>query len=333
MSELWSSKFLPIVLHQLAHNKAIIWKLTLIFISCLCLVRNGRICAANIPKFSAVEGVSHDRQIQRVVQAFEDVVLLARVATATFGPCEEIFLRYFSAPGSDIRQTGLPDNCKHAPQPGAGRPESKIRSVGNCIREPSRPSRKQASVPKGEGGTTAAFAFIDPRVLGDIALVSMCDEAFEYPSPEETANPPSSVKAPESNPEPGYTCDGLGDDDSDWMTSPGGILLHELLHWTFLLDDITGFSDIIDENDDEFPQIVDLWGPDPPDGYGPFHVMQLRTQGAYIAIQNADTYRCYAQSKYWTWKCGKSFGRAQSDEDNTRGAGIRIIQDDPETEE
>ncbi|KAH0846183.1 hypothetical protein FOPE_12510 [Fonsecaea pedrosoi] len=161
----------------------------------------------------------------------------------------------------------------------------------------------------------------------------MCDEAFEYPSPEEVANPPSSVKAPEGNPEPGYTCDGLGDDDSDWMTSPGGILLHELLHWTFLLDDITGFSDIIDENDDEFPQIVDFWGPDPPDGYGPFHAMQLRSQGAYVAIQNADTYRCYAQSKYWTWKCGKSFGRAQSDEDNTRRTGIRIIRGDLETGE
>ncbi|KIW89774.1 uncharacterized protein Z519_09931 [Cladophialophora bantiana CBS 173.52] len=284
--------------------------------------------------------------------AFEDAVLLARVTAATFDPCEETLLRYFrpleAAFVKQVFQTianiplsqeldgdnvvGILSSASVAQDLQPKFDQLEI-AYGN---HPTLPENKQdcgKAAAKGEGGITAAFAFIDPRVLGDIALVSMCDEAFEYPTLEEIANPSSSARDPQGNPEPGYTCDGLGDHDSDWMTSPGGVLLHELLHWTFLLEDIPGFEDIIDENEDNFPQIIDFWGPNPPDGYGPFRASQLRDLGAYVAIQNADTYRCYAQSKYWAWKCGKPFEPAQSEDDNIRKTGVRIIQGDPKTGE
>ncbi|OQU97394.1 hypothetical protein CLAIMM_03328 [Cladophialophora immunda] len=70
-------------------------KLALVIIICFAFALNSRICAANVPKFSAVEGTSHDWQIRQVKQAFEDAVLPARVAVAPFDPCEEVFLRYF----------------------------------------------------------------------------------------------------------------------------------------------------------------------------------------------------------------------------------------------
>lgn len=59
------------------------------------------------------------------------------------------------------------------------------------------------------------------------AHISMCREVFDtYFSLPYTQNPP----AQDVGIIPGLGCDGLGDHETDYMTSPGSAFLHELMH-------------------------------------------------------------------------------------------------------
>lgn len=64
--------------------------------------------------------------------------------------------------------------------------------------------------------------------LGNEAWMSLCEETMLFPSLAEIEDPQQA----------GPGCDGLGSTDSGWMTSLGGHILHELIHWRFLLEDV-----------------------------------------------------------------------------------------------
>lgn len=156
--------------------------------------------------------------------------------------------------------------------------------------------------------TATAFCYTS-RAIGDCAYISLCDTIWRYPSLSEIENPSD----PSKREEPGWGCDGIGSHDSEYMTSPGGILLHEMLHWYGLFQAVPHFDQLIEENAVGIPQIGDFQGPDPPNGYGSFHAQQLRS------IDNADNFRVYAESKYWAFKCRRSFtGSTDTADDELR---------------
>lgn len=127
------------------------------------------------------------------------------------------------------------------------------------------------------------------------------------------------------------TCDGLGPYDSGLMTSLGAHLLHEMIHWRLLVR--------ASNNEQQFDAVIthDVWLPDPDDedeleeeehdyiddynkneyedsdadpatGYGPANAHQLVLNGNYRSFRNADNYRWYAVSKYWSWRCTQATG-------------------------
>ncbi|KAK4945581.1 hypothetical protein LTR10_015200 [Elasticomyces elasticus] len=302
---------------------------------------------AALPQFIIAEGTTVQAPQQALQLAFKDAITLARIAGSLFDPCEAVYLRFFRAIDAvfvkQVFQTvanipldaqldadtvieilssaAVADNL----QP---KFESLELALGN---NPSLPSSKQDCGKQVDGGEVFAFSYVDPGALGPAALVSLCDQTFEFPTLQEIEDPPARYRDGEGNPLPGFTCDGLGDHDTDWMQTPGVVLLHELMHWTYLLEDIPNYEDLIDENEDGFPQIVDFAGPDPVDGYGPYNTMRLRQVKAAETIQNADSYVWYAQSKYWSWKCGKTFGPSVEPADDEKRLGIRAIQVQPES--
>lgn len=235
------------------------------------------LCRASLPQFYVPQDGNADQRRGQLIQAFEDAFLMAKVAAVTFDPCEEVFLRYFrpiEAPFvKNVFQTiaNIPLNLDLDSQnvidilSSAAVAEELQPKFANLElawgNHPSLPERYQdcgKEVANGGGGNVAAFLFIDPMVLGDSALISICDLTWEFPTLKEVFSPPASGRNAQGNPLPGYTCEGLGDRDTDWMSCPGGMLLHELMHWTALLEDVPGYSDLIDENSDGFPQIVDF---------------------------------------------------------------------------
>lgn len=236
---------------------------------------------AALPQLFIAEGTSVQEPQEQLEQAFKDAITLARVTASLFDACEPAYTRYFRAIdavfvknvfrtianiplGPDIDANNivniLSDASVYELQPKFDKLEI---ALGN---NPSVPLSKQACGKTFDGGTAFAYSYIDPAALGPVALISLCDDTFLFPTLDQIENPPSDKKDAQGNPLPGFTCDGLGDHDTDWMTSPGGIMLHEMMHWTYLLEDIPNYDDIIDGNDDGFPQIADFGGPDPPDG-------------------------------------------------------------------
>ncbi len=240
-------------------------------------------CNAALPDFAVAEGSTVQEPEQSLQQAFKDAVTLARVAAVLFDPCEAAYTRYFlPIDATFVKQVfqtiaNVPLNLQIdadtvvdilSSAGVASDLQPKFDKLELALGDnPSLPEGKQmCGTQQPDGGTVFAFSYIDPGALGAVALVSLCDNTFQFPTLDEIFNPPASARDASGDPLPGYTCDGLGDHDTDWMTTPGGILLHELMHWTYLLEDIPNYDDLIDENDDDFPQIVDFDGPDPSDG-------------------------------------------------------------------
>lgn len=237
---------------------------------------------AAIPDFIVADGTTVQQPQEALEQAFKDALTLARVAGSLFDPCETAYQRYFRAIDAVF--------VKHVFQTVANIPLDSLVNANSVVallssaavasdlqrkfshlelalgNNPSLPESKQVCGAESNGGTTFAFSYIDPGALGSASLVSLCDDTFRFPTLGEIENPAASGRDGQGNPLPGYTCDGLGDHDTDLMSTPGGILLHELMHWTYLLEDIPNYEYVIDENDDGFPQIVDFSGPDPSDG-------------------------------------------------------------------
>jgi len=59
--------------------------------------------------------------------------------------------------------------------------------------------------------------------------------------------------------------------------------------------------------------------------------MLLRTLRPAETIQNADNFVWYAQSKYWSWICQKTFGAAVDPSDDEKRLGTRATQAPPES--
>lgn len=236
---------------------------------------------AATPQFFIPKGTSLQQPQEQLEQAFKDAVTLARVTASLFDACEPAYTRYFRAIdavfvknvfrtvasipfGSNLDADTIIDVLSSSPVHDLQPKFEKLEiALGN---NPSVPRSKQACGKQFGGGTAFAYSYIDPAALGPVALVSLCEDTFLFPTLDQIENPPPEKKDGQGKPLPGFTCDGLGDHDTDWMTTPGGILLHEMIHWTYLLEDVPNYDDIIDENDDGFPQIADFGGPDPPDG-------------------------------------------------------------------
>ena len=167
------------------------------------------------------------------------------------------------------------------------------------------------------------------------ATVVLCPQVFNYPTGLEIVNPPAWARDAQGRPLPGFSCDGLGDHDTDFMRVPASFVLHELVHWARPLDTIPEWTQMT-QTDQGYHVIQDFWGPNPPDGYGPYNTLQLNllsvgnpaAYGIFPAQNNADSYVWYALSKYWEWVCQRGFGPATSPDDATRRFAARaMIQD------
>lgn len=160
---------------------------------------------------------------------------------------------------------------------------------------------------------------------GNKGYMSVCDEAFKYSTLYDIEHPLRWAQDANRRAEPGLGCDGLLDYDNDYMMSTGGAMLHEMLHWPYLLQDVPNYNTVIEPAaPDGQKKLVDYSGPDPLSGYGPFNALQIRNllpsqqTSTFQSAQNPDNYVYYALSKYWSFTCGRAFGPPVSKEDNSR---------------
>lgn len=119
------------------------------------------------------------------------------------------------------------------------------------------------------------------------------------------------------------------------MTSLGAHLLHEVMHWRYLVRNGINqhvFDDVIKHNanvedkdgkkkveerdyiDDYIRDDYDDKDLDPPDGYGPANAASLVINQAKDSYRNADNYRWYVVSKFWQEIFGREF-KEQHDDD------------------
>lgn len=246
------------------------------------LLWGSTLCDAALPQFIIPDDTTISEPEQKLEQALRDAITMARVVGTMFDPCEPAFLRYFRSSDaifvkqvfqvvaniplySQIDYDTVVEILSSASVLSDLQPKFAMLelAMGN---NPSVPEHEQACEEEIGGSIVMAGSYINPGALGPVALMSLCQSLFQFPTLDEIENPPDSARDAQGNPLPGYTCDGLGDHDTDLMSSPGGTLLHELMHWTFLLEDIPYFAFVIDPNDHNFPQISDFDGPVPEDG-------------------------------------------------------------------
>lgn len=297
------------------------------------------LCNASLPHFvpaTASSPVQNANTKLRV--AFADAILLARVAAITFNPCDEIFLRYFRPEEADfVKHVFMEVANIHADHIDSQNVESILSAssvayelhekFGNLeIALGDHPEVEEGERLCGRILTASGFGVysyttldfdeldLDAEDGGQYAWQSLCEEAFDFPFLWEIELLATDLSG---HILPGHTCAGLGDRDSDYMDSPGGILLHELMHWTYLLETVDRFSSLIEPDEGGFHQIRDYSNPSgvPINGLGAFNAMQLKNRARYDAIQNADNFKWYALSKFWSWRCRRTFGPALSDED------------------
>ncbi|KIW63337.1 hypothetical protein PV04_10191 [Phialophora macrospora] len=144
-----------------------------------------------------------------------------------------------------------------------------------------------------------------------------------------TENPPDWARDDKGNPQPGWGCSGLGDTDSGYMKVIGSTVLHEMFHCLDIFAGVANYDKFIYDGrhygfNDQIHKIIDY--PTEDRAYGPWRAANLNQQppdpdtGMSQSIQNADNYVWYALSKYWSWKCGRPFGPANADIDQTFNA-------------
>ncbi|ETI26010.1 hypothetical protein G647_02787 [Cladophialophora carrionii CBS 160.54] len=109
------------------------------------------------------------------------------------------------------------------------------------------------------------------------------------------------------------------------MIFPGAFILHELIHWSWLLQDLPQWQDFIAvPPGSDFRQIPDFNGPNHVTGYGAYNAKRLKGRalsdpadfGPYPTLNNADSYMWYALSKYWAWMCGVDLGPVEDEDDD-----------------
>ncbi|OAP54555.1 hypothetical protein AYL99_11003 [Fonsecaea erecta] len=262
--------------------------------------------------------------LPRMQQSFTDGVALATFASFVVDSCDDVYLRYFPASDVDfvrrifrrvanlpvdavLTMNQLPTVLQQRATIGVDpRLFNLMISYGNYpgIRE------QVCGIPNDD--TNAAFTSAD----GGGPLITMCASAFEmYPDEDEIMNPPFWALNAQGNLLPGYGCDGLGDHDSDLMWFPGAVLMHEIMHFSDLFDDLPNwFAWTYPSNG--VNGIGDYDGTSPREGYGPFYSRVLNLLSSlepqkyrpHEAINNADSYASYALSVWWRWKCQREFG-------------------------
>jgi hypothetical protein len=163
--------------------------------------------------------------------------------------------------------------------------------------------------------------------------MSVCREAYrDYPMLEDVTDPPSSAKTVTGDLKPGYGCDGLLDRDTDYMCTVGGIVLHELIHWSALFVKTPGWNQFITPGAPGERWITDYKAMSPFDvpatGYKPYNAHMLNFKSMLypnkfpprVSVNNADSYHVYAASKYFQFRCGKQFRDPQTPLDGGRRA-------------
>jgi hypothetical protein len=196
-----------------------------------------------------IEDDATDEDMRHFLAAWVDFMTLSRFVAATFSDCDPALKRYFTdAEATFVRHVfrtianlPLDDNIdQNTIQPllmssvfSNVNPKMRLLrpSLGNgpLVREGTPRTCKDDGV--------VAFLYEVPTLEGheDLrgsALVTICLPIFGwYPSIDEILTPPATGRDAAGNPLPGYTCDGLGDHDSDWMRFPGALILHEIMHW------------------------------------------------------------------------------------------------------
>ncbi len=95
---------------------------------------------------------------------------------------------------------------------------------------------------------------------------------------------------------PGLGCDAMGNTETNYMWTPGTTVLHELLHWSHLLEDVPDWSMNIRKHptlpgesridDYEASKRPDITIDNPESGYGAFRAQQVRR----LADDEADGY-------------------------------------------
>ena len=174
-----------------------------------------------------------------------------------------------------------------------------------------------------------------PIYGGTAAIMTICAQAFYRPMLDDITSPKAwAIDRREDQADgpqyyDGYGCKNLGDFDSDWLISPGALLLHELFHWPGFFEDVPGYAATIPTT-----FLVPGTGPGsgiadhvitdysgstvPTTGYGAYntrlinelHPTFLDDQKGSITfegIHNADNYVYYAISAYFTRECNIDF--------------------------
>ena len=149
-------------------------------------------------------------------------------------------------------------------------------------------------------------AFIDDHT-SPTPTVTLCDEVFEFPTVDksyETLVPPG--------PDAALGCDDQGDRPGPGMELFSSVILHEYMHFDALT--------ILDEKPGK--EIDDFV-------YGFFATQQFASNPD--AIVNADSYALFALEKFWTVKCGRSFGPSDPPDDDDERCGGEVCQPDATT--
>ncbi|EXJ59978.1 hypothetical protein A1O7_04126 [Cladophialophora yegresii CBS 114405] len=247
---------------------------------------------------------------------------LARLVAITSVPCDAGFLRYFQPQDYLFVQrvfrtiANIPFGQQFDPRNIGGlltsmdkeailNPKFEDLSISLGDHPDVREEDRGRGCKDGKLGAQTTYL---PSMYGNRALMALCQPSFEfYYSLQDIEHPPEwALTAPGGKPEGGFSCDGLLDRDSSYMLSPGSVILHELMHWPYLLQDIPDYARLAQPTTGDYSKILDFAGPNPSDGYGPFNSAKIRdltanpVTGSSQAIRNADSYVWYAMDKYWS---------------------------------
>ncbi|KIW65491.1 hypothetical protein PV04_07748 [Phialophora macrospora] len=111
------------------------------------------------------------------------------------------------------------------------------------------------------------------------------------------------------------------------MRFSGAIILHQLMLWAYLFEDVPDYIFYINVDANLKQRIGDFPRPNPPNGYGPYNARLLKelsyaTYGQYATLNSADNFMWYALTKWWSYKCATQFGQS-----NDLGTQTRILMD------
>ncbi|KAH0029243.1 hypothetical protein KCU78_g3417, partial [Aureobasidium melanogenum] len=206
-------------------------------------------------------------RLERVKSAFEDAVWMMRnVLTAPL--FELVFDAYFDGPDDHDRVLNVFRNIV-APDPADTANEvmrylvfDNLDQTGECAAEL-------------KNNPNVVAILIPDQVTWKTAKIVFCDKAWAYPDLDD------------------INCDDLGDTVTSRMSSLGGVVLHEFMHFRPVAVPAIG-EPIIDR------------------AYGPLTVRQFKEDHPTRAVINADNYRWYAQHVYFNNKCGRRFSGPRS---------------------